>query len=97
MMKSLGDLLKNNNLSSPLLIGVRAAQVVEEAQKILVKEFGDDISKYAAPAYYKNGVLTIACLSSSAAQEIKLRERNILLELNDKLKGPKIEKIRYLS
>jgi hypothetical protein len=96
-MKSLGDLLKNNGISSPLLIGVRAARVVEEAEKLLVKEFGEEIKNYAAPAYYKNGILTIACLSSSAAQEIKLREKDFLTAINTVLSGIKVEKIRYLS
>lgn len=96
-MKSIGDLLKNNNLSSPILKGVRAAKILEETQKILVREFGDEITSYATPAYFKHKTLTIACLSSAAAQEIKLREKSILDELNRALPGVKIEKIRYLS
>jgi hypothetical protein len=97
MMKSLGELLRNNGLSSPVLIGVRAARVIEETEKLLIKEFGLEIKNYASPAYFKNGILTIACLSSSAAQEIKLREKDLLYALNTVLSGVKVEKIRYLS
>jgi predicted nucleic acid-binding Zn ribbon protein len=97
MMKSLGELLRKHNISSPVMKGVNAARVVEEAQKILTTEFGPEILNYAAPAYYKNKVLTIACLSSSAAQEIKLREKSLLLSLNKALGGLSVEKVHYLS
>ena len=81
-MRSLGDLLKNNGISSAILKGVRAAKVMEETEKLLIKEFGPEIKNYVSPAYFKNRTLTIACLSSSAAQEIKLRESGLLAELN---------------
>lgn len=97
MMNLLGDLLKNKNLNSPLVRGVRAAQIISAAEKILINRFGEGIKNSAAPAYFKNQILTIACLSSSAASEIKLHENSILEDLNKAVPGAQILKIRYLS
>ena len=97
MLNLLGDILKNKNFNSPILRGVRAAQVIAEAEKILVAKFGEEIRASASPAYYKNQTLAIACLSSTAANEIKLYERSILEELNKAVPGALIVKIRYLS
>lgn len=97
MMNLFGDILKSKNLNSPILRGVRASQVVEAAEKILITCFGETIKEQAAPAYFKNNTLTIACLSSTAAQEIKLYEQQILKELNGAVYGADVRKIRYLS
>lgn len=97
MMNSLGDLLKNRNLNSPLVRGVRAAQIIAAAEKILIERFGLGIMTSAAPAYFKNQILAIACLSSSAASEIRLYEKAILVDLNNAVPGAQIVKIRYLS
>lgn len=97
MMNSLGDLLRSKNLNSPLVRGIRAAEVIAAAEKILIKRFGQGIMSSAAPAYYKNQTLTIACLSSAAASEIKLYENQILEELKNTVPGAEIKRIRYLS
>lgn len=96
-MKSLGDLLKNNKLSSPLLKGVRAAKILEEAQKILIEMFGQDVLKFASPAFFKNETLTIAFLSSTAAQEFKFKENAYLERLNRSLGSNLVSKIRYMT
>ena len=96
-MNSLSDLLKNRNLNSPLVRGVRAAQVIAAAEKILTEQFGPEIMTSAAPAYYKNQILSIACLSSSAASEIRMRENSIIGSINQAVPGAQITKIRYLS
>lgn len=97
MMNLLGDLLKNRNLNSTLVRGVKAAQIVAAAEKILIDRFGEGIKNSAAPAYFKNQILSIACLSSSAASEIKLHESSILEDLNKAVPGAQVVKIRYLS
>jgi uncharacterized protein YqkB len=96
-MKSLGDILKYNNLSNPIIKGVRAAKVVEEAQKALEQEFGPGMSKYASPAFFKNDTLTIAFLNSAAAQELKLRETAYIERLNLLLNGIKVKKVIYMT
>jgi predicted nucleic acid-binding Zn ribbon protein len=97
MMKSFSDILNNKNISSPLVRGVRAAQVIDVAKKVLTEEFGASIKEHVNPAYFKNQTLTIACLSSTAAQELRLREQSLLNKLNDRLRGVVVSRIRYLS
>ena len=77
--------------------GVRASQIVSAAEKILIGRFGEGIKTAAAPAYFKNQTLTIACLSSTAAGEIKLYENLIIEEINKAVPGGHVLKIRYLS
>ncbi len=97
MMNLFADILKNRNFNSPLVRGVRASQIIAEAEKILVSRFGEGIKTVAAPAYFKNQTLTIACLSSTAAGEIKLYENSIIEEINKAVPGGHVLKIRYLS
>ena len=97
MMNLFCDILKNRNLNSPLVRGVRASQIIEAAEKILISRFGEGIKTAAAPAYFKNQTLTIACLSSTAAGEIKLYENSIIEEINKEVPGDQVTKIRYLS
>lgn len=96
-MKSFGDILKSGSLSSPLMRGLQATMVIENAQKTLIEEFGDEITKFASPAFFKNGTLTIAFLSSAASQELKLREKQFIDKLNTYLKGTKVTHIRYMT
>lgn len=96
-MRSLGDLLKNHTGQSPIWKKVGAAMVVEEANAIMTKLFGEESKKYARAMYVKSGDLAIACLSSVIAQEIRLNQGKIIGEINKKF-GPKtVEKIKYLS
>lgn len=97
-MQSLFSILQNNKpSSSPLLQAVSASLAVEIANEILINKFGQTIAEYASATYVKNGVLTIACLSSTAAQEIKLQEANLVTLINKKMGFTAVKKIKYLS
>lgn len=96
-MKSLADLLRNSNLNSPILKGVRASFIVEASDAILINLFGPEIKVHASVAFFKNNTLTIACLSSTVASEIRLNEARILSQINAKVPGANVAKIRYLS
>lgn len=96
-MESLGKILGNKNLNTPLIKGLRASEVIAAAESILVKFFGDPIKTHASPAYYKNHTLTIACLSSTVAQEIRLHENALIAAINEKVPNVEVSKIRYLS
>lgn len=96
-MQSLFSILRNKSTSSPLLRGVNASLAVEAANEILVNKFGPTIGEHASAAYVKNDVLSVACLNSTAAQEIKLQEADIIALINDKLGFNAIKKIKYLS
>jgi len=96
-MQSLKNILQRHTASSPMLKGVVAAEIVAEANKKLVTLFGPTINEHASAAYVKNGVLHIACLSSTVAQAIKLNESSLLNTLNHGDSTPLVKKIVYLS
>lgn len=96
-MKSLGDLLKKNAGTSPVWRKVQAAMVVEEANDVLSKLFGEESKKYARAMYVKEKNLAIACLSSVIAQEIRLNQVKIISLINTKFGKNTVEKIKYLS
>ncbi len=96
-MQSLGDIFKFKANRSPLLRGISAAMTVEKANQILIKFFGEKIIDIAQAVYIKNRILSIACLSSVAAQEIKINEEKIIDEINQVAGQIAVAKIRYLA
>jgi predicted nucleic acid-binding Zn ribbon protein len=97
MMKSFGDILNNQSFNSSVLRTVQAAVVIQAAETVFKQFFGEAILDYAKPAYIQNKVLIVACLSSSAAQEIRLKEQDIIAYIKQKVPTVQLEKIRYLS
>ena len=96
-MRSIANILKNQSSASPLVRGVTAAMTVEAANEVLGMMFGVSIKNHAAAMYLKNGALSVACLSSTVAQEIKLREREVLNKVNEMVGVDAAKKIIYLS
>jgi hypothetical protein len=80
-----------------LVKGVQAAMAVEVANNLISEFWGSAGARYARALYIKNKILTIACLSSSMAQEIKLREAEIVRRLNQSQGIRTVEKVRCLS
>lgn len=76
---------------------VEASLVVDAAQKIFNEMFGEEIGKAMKPLYVKRGVLTVSCVSSVAAQELKLREREILKKLKDRAPKSSVERLRFFA
>lgn len=97
MMKSFADILKSKGRQSPFIKGVLSAALVDNANIFIETNWGEGGKKLAQAIYVKNGVLVIACLSSIMAQEIKLKERQLLSKLNEKYSETPVKKIRYLS
>lgn len=96
-MSSLASILNNRGKQSSLLKGVTGALVVEETNRQLIRIFGPEIVNHASAAYLRHTTLAIACLSTTAAQEIKLHERDLLAGIQAKIPLANITKIRYLS
>lgn len=86
---------KNFKQKSGLAKQITAALVCDEFDKIILEKWGDKVENKAKALYFKDKVLTIACLSSVMAQEIKLHEIEILEQLNAKFEGV-VERVRYL-
>ena len=97
MLQSLGNILQSSPSRSPLVKGVQAAMAVEAANALIGEFWGEAGVKYARALYVKDRILTIACLSSSMAQEIKLREAELVKRMNQSQGIKTIEKVRCLS
>lgn len=86
---------KNFKQKNQLSQQVTAALVCDEFDKIIKDRWGKKIKHKAKAMYFKDSVLTIASLSSVMAQEIKLHEKEILEQINNKFNNA-VERIRYL-
>lgn len=96
-MDLLGNILNRASNQSPLVKGVRAALLIDKADDFLKQKWGAQAEKHARALYVKNRILTIACLSSIMAQEIRMQEKQLLAWLNAGGGGVAVEKVRYLS
>ena len=96
-MLSLKNILQKNSSHSPLIKGVQAAMIIEATNSLIGEFWGEAGTRYARALYVKNKILTIACLSSSMAQEIKLREAELIKRLNQSVGLQIVEKVRCLS
>ncbi|TAN32953.1 DUF721 domain-containing protein [Patescibacteria group bacterium] len=97
MIDSLGNILKQRASTSPIWRGVRAATILEQANFEIKRLLGEEAGKYANAAYVKNNVLTVACLSTVAAQAIRLNEKEIIKTINSRAGENAVQKIRYLA
>ncbi|OGH93633.1 MAG: hypothetical protein A2538_04235 [Candidatus Magasanikbacteria bacterium RIFOXYD2_FULL_41_14] len=96
-MQTIGSLLNRPNQNRPLLRQVQAAMVVEVANEFITEKFGKDANSQARALYLKNNILTVACLSSVLAQELRLRENELLQFIRSKYGQEIIKKVRYLA
>ena len=97
-MKSLGEILKKQmNQQIPGWKHVEASMVVEKTNEVLLEFFGVESKRFAQAVYFKERTISITCLSSVMAQEIRLNEKKIITAINNKLGGQTLEKIRYLA
>lgn len=96
-MKSLGEILKKQMKQITGWKHAEASLVVEKTNEILIEFFGVESKRFAQAVYFKDRTITITCLSSVMAQEIKLNEKKIIVAINNKLGGQTVEKIRYLA
>lgn len=77
--------------------GVMSALVVKAADDFLAKNFGAEIASMAKAAYIRDETLTIACLSTVAAQAIKIQEAELIAAINLSTGAQTVKKIKYLS
>lgn len=89
--KILTQLIKKKGLNRQ----IEAVLVIDKFHEIIKDIWGEDISEQAKALHLKDKKLTIACLSSVAAQEIRLHESEILEKLNKEFGDGMVEKLRY--
>jgi len=94
----IGDALSRRlNSKGTLRDQVTAAQVLEHAQTALTELLGVELAPQAKPLFLKNRTLTVNCSSSAVAQEIRLKQSQIVDHINLKLGGKEVDRIRYLA
>jgi len=91
---SLGNLIKKTTGKSVLARQVDVAMVLEKFGHLVKEIWGEEMTERIQGISINNGVLNIACLSSSAAQEVKLREQEILDKINEGKERPIVERVR---
>ena len=96
-MQSLGNIITSKDRQSSLMRGVVGALAVEECKKMLISIFGAIARDSCEVMPMKNKTLTVACLSSVLAEEIQTREKELVSNINKKLGGRDIERIKILS
>ncbi|PIS04556.1 MAG: hypothetical protein COT81_05930 [Candidatus Buchananbacteria bacterium CG10_big_fil_rev_8_21_14_0_10_42_9] len=91
-MKKLSDLLPQAIRKAGIQKQIKAADVVGSFDDLSKEIFGPHADQMHAVSF-KDGVLKIACLSSSVAQEVKLHEPQIISGLAGQ--GINVQRIKY--
>jgi predicted nucleic acid-binding Zn ribbon protein len=94
----LGEALqKKVTQNTPLSKQVEASMVILYAEETIKEIFGTSNAIQAKPLFLKNRTLTITCASSSIAQEIRLKQQQIVDNINKKIGKNEVDRIRYLA
>lgn len=94
----LGDALASKfSHNSTLKRQVETSEVVEVAKDVINSILGENIGSHVRPLFLKNRTLTVSCGSSSVAQEIRLRQLEIVAKINEKIGKSEVDRVRYLA
>lgn len=95
----LGDALKGKMSTTHKAIDkqLEVTAIVEAAEAVFRDVFPEDLAAHAKPLFLKNRTLTVTCTSSALAQEIRLRQSEIVEKINKKLGKSEVDRIRYLA
>ncbi|MBU0636588.1 MAG: hypothetical protein ABH818_00295 [Patescibacteria group bacterium] len=75
-----------------------AEKKVKEVFSQTVRQlFNNGLAYRVKPLYVKDGYLTIASLSESSIEQIKIKEAIIISKINEELTEKIVKKINYLS
>lgn len=72
-----------------------AAFICCEAQKVISAVFSKDFSREVRVASFRDGFLNVESSSSSHAQEVVLRQAEVLKQINKKLGSEMIRRIKF--
>jgi predicted nucleic acid-binding Zn ribbon protein len=94
----IGDALFSKlSINSTLKHQVETSEVVELSKGVIDELLGADIGSHVRPLFLKNRTLTVSCGSSSVAQEIRLRQLEIVAKINEKVGKNEVDRVRYLA
>ncbi len=74
---------------------LEAARACSLWGEIIENIFNEDAAKKSKAIRFRNGTLTVAVLSSTLAQEFNFKEEEIKNEINKKLGGERVKKVRF--
>lgn len=95
-MDQVGKILAKKNKNSPLMRGIQASLAVEFFHELMKNEWGSQIEELARAISLKNKILTIACLNSVMANEIKMREDKFVNLINEKFGIDTVERLKIM-
>ena len=76
--------------------GIEAAQVIDFLQKLLIEKWGGGILQDVKILHLKNQIVTIACLNSSVANEIRFQEVKFIDEINRHFAPETVLQFKYM-
>lgn len=90
---SLGDAIDDRvDEGSHIKQKINASQVVETAQEVLQDKFGTGGIKVKS---FQDNNLILVCKSSVISQEIKLKQSQIIKQINDNIGKKKVNNIKF--
>jgi len=93
----LGDELKNVfKLNTNLQKQVETSSIIDTAGEVMKEFFGTDSIERTKPLFLKNRTLTVSCVSSVMAQELRLNQKELIEEINKRIGKSEVDRIRYL-
>lgn len=97
MFKDIGDLLPR----AVKKVGIHQQLKSEQIEKLFHEELErlltQNILERLKILYFKDGVITIACLEESIISRLKLHEEEIIYKINNILCNNSLKEVRYLS
>ena len=96
MFQPLGNLLGDSVRRAKIAPEIEATYAMQCFSDAAVGVWGTSISEQIKPMYLKNRCLTVAVLSNIFVQEIRLREKQLIDAINEKMKKTVVEKIKCL-
>ncbi|MFH1173447.1 MAG: DciA family protein [bacterium] len=96
-MKEIKDLLSKNIQRAGIARQVEATLVLAKFEEILKDIFGSKILNSAKAVSLKDRVITVACLSEAVSQELKIKEREMIRNINEQFNKKIVERLRFLT
>lgn len=102
MFHPLKLILKENIQKHQMGRSIEAFEILKVFREIAAEVCGKTISEGIQPISYKEGIVTLSCVSPAYAQEITLRQEELLRKVNAQFRAASpqgmipVKKIRFL-
>ncbi|MFA6525126.1 MAG: hypothetical protein WCT33_02525 [Patescibacteria group bacterium] len=94
-MRKIENLLEDSLVRAGIEQRINTMRVIYEVKKIFLGMFGIDSRYSIVPKTIKEKMLVVEVRNESDIQEIKDREEEILVELENKLKKTAVKRLRF--